>query len=613
MLKIEGILEAVSHVFYLPGESKCFILQLRKKDNGRMTVIARLHLCHPSLKQVQNDAHNLIGTFVKITDTKQKSLRVSPDLPPLDVYQVVKESTFEVMSDESMDDQDFETSNNTNDSMVSYQGIVCNDKFKTAGIFSLDLKVTVVATGLCVITNLRQVSKGQKVMVREAHLEKEQNGRLSLYLCGRSRVDIVDDFRDNEDQDRYQQISMHCKASVNNFSANGFVQYCLNENLTPRQILCLFRNVTQLSEIDSLASLSSLIGDQTTLEEWRNFTDFFDLKVEKQSSRRLLTEYLYEPHDCKQEEVAAKGSSIVQMNTNLSWIRNDAVTLTPFDVVKTYEWYVQDYESSSFVIGFLSICSRTGHYQIEDLESTTTIPLAFLHNQQPDASVKKKTLIRLIKFRACQERAKTPQAMEFFYLLVIDFKLFELDKNKIPADLDGKAKGGPSWTAIFHSSPTLRGQEMDRSLCVLAAATTKSEDNSCTKFLRLPLESCSRLSFPLSTELTLHSYSSEKYSFRLNQLIKDGCFLNAKPKIIDITEFTITKLGRGSGYDFKDVYVIPDEFDDISNKELVSIEAVIAEKWIELPRFALSPDQICLDTFLGNVDVQLKLATSIKG
>ena len=82
-----------------------------------------------------------------------------------------------------------------------FLGIVTDDQLVTCGLFVLDNTVIVCQSSLCVITNVKKVIIGVKVLINNAHLKKVKGlGKIGngMILCGKGRLDIVGNYQGNQ-------------------------------------------------------------------------------------------------------------------------------------------------------------------------------------------------------------------------------------------------------------------------------------------------------------------------------------------------------------------------------------------------------------------------------
>lgn len=114
------------------------------------------------------------------------------------------------------------------------EGIITDDSHSSSGIYELNKKRTLITSGLCHITNLKRLRKGQRVHVSNAHIFPSHN---AVAMCGRSLLKIKDTDFD----------SVHCKEDVKTFGKDGLVDLVLQYNIGLESIF-FFRQV--MAELD---------------------------------------------------------------------------------------------------------------------------------------------------------------------------------------------------------------------------------------------------------------------------------------------------------------------------------------------------------------------------
>ena len=231
MPEISGIIENVSHIFYLSGDSKCFFVQVDQdfvmiRLNGVRTADL-----DPLLVEIQTQPHLFYGQRVLFQKLCKNRLKL--DDFNYKVFVFTSKSSLKISSNPGLDQGEKKCS------LVTYEGIVTNDKCVQAGIFTLDNKVIVIMSTLCVITNVNSVKIGQKILVKNAHLKKFSD-KIGLILCAKGRIVNLTQFS-----------SFHIHKKMHKmFENNVIIQHCLNLKLSAKQLFAFYNALDFLESHD---------------------------------------------------------------------------------------------------------------------------------------------------------------------------------------------------------------------------------------------------------------------------------------------------------------------------------------------------------------------------
>ena len=180
---------ALSHLFYLPRDSKLLFLTIKdgKEEEEKVVVFSLSSNLLPTTRTMVKQLLSSPappGTRLTITHLKaanvhdkavlrssrQTSLTISDDILPLKSF---TPSSLE---------------------LVTYRGIVTKAGEAGDGVHTLDKRVILVSSLLCIATSLPHLPLGAVVIVHRAHC-LQWRGQRVLLLCGASRSELSDIFR----------------------------------------------------------------------------------------------------------------------------------------------------------------------------------------------------------------------------------------------------------------------------------------------------------------------------------------------------------------------------------------------------------------------------------
>jgi len=219
-----GCLLAMSHVMYLTG-LKCFALDV----SGRWLVL--VPIAKRSFRFLQTRGETFVGARVDV-DQLIKLTGQQVDKYGRLVCQVTSESRIQISSAD--DDQ--------SEKVEIFAGVVTEDADARSGVVTLNKCVTLVATGLGHVTNVRRLRRGQRVLVANAHLIRRYGERPILAACARSYVRVEGQMLD----------SIHCKDTSSEFGKDTIVHLTVSRSLSPATVLALVDLRRRLSIDDAL-------------------------------------------------------------------------------------------------------------------------------------------------------------------------------------------------------------------------------------------------------------------------------------------------------------------------------------------------------------------------
>lgn len=475
---------AVSHVFYLSGQPKSFFLHLKAEQGHERPIFVLILLSKEldvSFKNLQLHPELFCGREIRMENLKRSTLSMSKG--QVKVLLVGAKSTL-VVGDEKKAEPLF-------DACVTYQGIVTHDKCVDAGIFVVDNRVTVVMSTLCVITNVKSVQSGSKVVVRNGHMKRLPNNKFALLLCAKGRVDCLDD---------NSNAMMHSKRDHMKFEANHTVQMCLHLKLSAKQLLAMYQSLSVLETSVKQFKTSNMKEKMLLSSSSDALSTFFDFVVDQVPHRSLLNEFLSFPHHCSID--VPDGSENWPISSNLENVKrlisdaldyrkefNDAdnEANSVVNVRKcspcSFKYFTIDSNEikdlPTLVIGYLQINAESGQFEITD--NTAKIEVVF-----EKILPKPGYFLRIKKFVACQEVSTVGRyAWTYFYLIITEFQLLDhcqKDDKEDPAASDEELLN--KWAVKLVSHPLKMGNSAMNEMSLLIAAKNllKSEE----KFLRLP-------------------------------------------------------------------------------------------------------------------------------
>ena len=191
LIAVTGPVVAISHLFYLPRDSKLLFLVIggERGDEGGKTVV--FSLSSNLLPSTRTMVKRLLsstpspGTMMTITHLKSANIHDKA------VLRSTRQTTV-TLSDGIAPSRPLQSSTQ---GLITYRGIVTKSGESGDGVHTLDKRVTLVSPLLCIATNLPHLPLGAVVTVHQAHC-LQWRGQRVLLLCGASRyiVQIVDAF-----------------------------------------------------------------------------------------------------------------------------------------------------------------------------------------------------------------------------------------------------------------------------------------------------------------------------------------------------------------------------------------------------------------------------------
>ena len=176
--EVTGYVLGLSHLFYLPKQSKVFFPELLTTTGDKTRLV--LSLSSPSNQTVKQFSKSLLqspklGSIVKFSHYKDSILhRNSPSQTT--VLHLSKRSNIKIVENDPKLLEFFHNliENNPDvgqcSGLVSYKGVVTSAKDCNSGVYKVDKKLFLFTTPLCVVTNVPRLSAGQEITVFNAHL-----------------------------------------------------------------------------------------------------------------------------------------------------------------------------------------------------------------------------------------------------------------------------------------------------------------------------------------------------------------------------------------------------------------------------------------------------------
>jgi hypothetical protein len=594
MKTLHGTVTAISHIFYLSGQSKSFFIEIQTRDKTEPSfVLVRIGSVDPTFRDVQIHPKSFIDCGVVITGLKGSSLMLNDH--DVKIHMLTKDSTIEKTLVLKKEDEYLVAA--TEEVLVSYEGIVTRDQFMAAGIVVLDNKVTVVISTICVVTNVRMFKQGQRVGIHLAHLRRFQDGKqVVLIVCAKGRVDLLDD----------NSNSMHSRGDYKCFERNGLIKHCLYLKISAKQLLWLYQMVqTFQTHFEGILMPNPRQVENVLLgEEFpQDVLNFFGGRIETIPHRSLLNEFLITPHNCSVN--IHDGSEDWPSNlTNLSQVcsrleaefnaQNEMNVGKPSGAGRCSFKYLAIDSAVDLkdlkVIGFFKIDRVSGQSELHD----KTGKLAIVFSKSPP---KPNAVIKLTRFVACKEMSSVGRHVwNDTYLIVTDFTALKLNTDN-QVIITTEVQPSDKWIVKLHSHPMMIGTNTEMSV-VLAAKRLHGNQGS---FLRI--SAGLGTSYPFGATLVVKDYLMEKFSSTLNNFLKSGLLQNYTPTVLDVVDLNVVNPTHTT----KDTFDIS-EFDAVPEGELVNIEAVIVEKWLELSKHPTG--QSNQDPLLSHVDLEIKLTSS---
>lgn len=567
-----------SHVFYLPGHSKCFFIQIFNGEELK-TVVAQLNNLDKSIKQLQTN-YGYLNCRLKLFNVQKSRLKLKQN-EVKNVYKTQENSKCEVVKMAVI-------RGNYEGPLINYEGIITEDTLGQCGAYILDRKVALFVTHLSVVTNVKIFSKGDRVAVLNCHLITGGNyGRQIqiLCLCGRGVINLITD-------DEMEEKSMHCRASTELYQHNPVVQIVLEHNL-------------------NLESLMLILGIATTFglfhkEKFDHILGFLDLNPTSKVERSLVQEYLSEPHKC--ELFRSNSVNVVDLNVVNGIVSNTLrdkkrerisanKNVVQFCTV-TCEEEVAVLGHNPILIGIVSTNEKNGqleftscNFDVKKKKISEKVLVTFQGNFKAEYDRK---LVKILEFKACIE---FNDCSEVIYLIVTKFSVLNWIEESEECGIISKKN---YYTVLFKSEPIWFADEQKWFyFCAL-----KTDNNCVIKFARTELH---QLVDP-GSRIMIEKVDEEKYYSVLGTFLSKVPLKNTQPKAFTMNKFRICTKNT-TGIRSKVNYDLT-EFEQIPTNELVTIdEAVVAERWLEKPKFDPIRDNSNQDsiTFLVGYVLQLKL------
>ncbi len=170
---LSGVLNALSHAFYLPRENECFLLAISEDGRSTETIVrVPLHKAQQLHFLLLDNQKCFLGRRIELMGP------LRPCSGPLSVAQARKaEGHFYVVSSKCqlhfspVEDQVHEP---VNVSGRLIEGVVTCDDEADSGVVILNKKILLVTVALAHISNVWKLTKGQVVLVANGHLVKEE-------------------------------------------------------------------------------------------------------------------------------------------------------------------------------------------------------------------------------------------------------------------------------------------------------------------------------------------------------------------------------------------------------------------------------------------------------
>ena len=184
LASVSGPVVALSHLFYLPRDSKLLFLTIgdEKGEDEKVVVFSLssslLPTTRTTVKQLLSSPVSP-GTLLTITHLKAANVHDKA------VLRSSRQTTLSI-SDDILPLKSFTPSS---PELITYRGIVTKAVEAGDGVHILDKRVTLVSSLLCIATSLPNLPLGAVVTVHRAHCLQWQGQRV-LLLCGASRSEF---------------------------------------------------------------------------------------------------------------------------------------------------------------------------------------------------------------------------------------------------------------------------------------------------------------------------------------------------------------------------------------------------------------------------------------
>uniref|UniRef100_A0A0K2UT41 Uncharacterized protein n=1 Tax=Lepeophtheirus salmonis TaxID=72036 RepID=A0A0K2UT41_LEPSM len=387
-VSLRARLLAPSHIFYIKGSSKMFFLEVKvtevlKTDWKEKLLGSRVIIIFPvepslpkDLRFMQNDPH--LGLTYEITHLVKASLSLTSFQDIFSVFKITPDTKCEIISfpdaGSSMNESTITTTLNHNVAF-SYKGIVTDDSFASSGVYILDKIVKLVATNLCVVTNVRLFKKGMTLEIFNSHYHGPES---VIFLCARSFV---------KSHHYSNETSVHSKTSVDVYKEDPIVDLALDFNLGLRNILQLleFKNALGVSLLKTPINgtvfrniIKSCLQISEFHTEYRSLVKEYFSTDEEHKSCCVIDVDLFQNNLIKpfKSIKAFKESFLSQFPTKKTvetesnkWIRwgSDVIEVNP--------------KIKGPLVGKLIMDKNTGRYILKD--NTESIPLILMEDEEP--------------------------------------------------------------------------------------------------------------------------------------------------------------------------------------------------------------------------------------
>ena len=184
LASVSGPVVALSHLFYLPRDSKLLFLTIRdeKGEDEKAVVFSLSSSLLPTTRTIVKQLLSSPvppGTHLTITHLKAANVHDTA------VLRSSRQTTLTI-SDDILPLKSFTPSSLE---LVTYRGIVTKAGEASDGVHILDKRVTLVSSLLCIATSLPHLPLGAVVTVHRAHC-LQWRGQRVLLLCGASRSQL---------------------------------------------------------------------------------------------------------------------------------------------------------------------------------------------------------------------------------------------------------------------------------------------------------------------------------------------------------------------------------------------------------------------------------------
>ena len=181
--------------------------------------------------------------------------------------------------------------------LVSYEGIITDTEASYSGIYTLDKKVKLVLSHLCLISNVQIFRRGQKLHITNAHLGQLGEKRKLLWACGKTLVRQGDEDCYSFDTSRQTKSGVHYKEDFAVFENDPVLNLCHQWNLTTIEVLY----ISDVYHKQYLVKFKDIVPDHLlhNKDYFSNVLKFAAIqKVNVDRCRCFITEFLSVPHEC---------------------------------------------------------------------------------------------------------------------------------------------------------------------------------------------------------------------------------------------------------------------------------------------------------------------------